>query len=121
ESGSIPPRRHAGRPIGRTAPLFRAVRASRHSKRQPSGCLLCFIMRLFGAIAPCWLSRTSVSNSPYASRATPARLTAPAAAKLSRSMLIGLCLVYIVFGLFLRDPWKTDDVVGLAQMWTAVH
>ncbi len=36
-------------------------------------------------------------------------------------MLLGLCLVYIIFGLFLRDPWKTDDVVGLAQMWTAVH
>jgi len=26
-----------------------------------------------------------------------------------------------VFGLFLRDPWKTDDVVGMAQMWSAVH
>src|SRR5690606_10412211 len=36
-------------------------------------------------------------------------------------MLIGLCLVYIVFGLFLRDPWKTDDVVGMAQMWSALH
>lgn len=56
-----------------------------------------------------------------ASRTTPARLTAPAAAKLSRTMLLGLCLVYILFGLFMRSPWKTDDVVGLAQMWTAVH
>lgn len=36
-------------------------------------------------------------------------------------MLLTVCLVYIVFGLFQRDPWKTDDVIGMAQMWTAVH
>lgn len=54
-------------------------------------------------------------------RTTPARLTANATAKLPRYVLFGLCLVYIVSGLFLRSPWKTDDVIGLAQMWTAVH
>lgn len=36
-------------------------------------------------------------------------------------MLLGVCLVYIVFGLFLRDPWKTDDVIGMAQIWTAIN
>ncbi len=56
-----------------------------------------------------------------APRTTPARLTAPAAARLARPVLLTVCLVYIVFGLFLRDPWKTDDVIGLAQMWTAVY
>ncbi|GAA5236222.1 glycosyltransferase [Verticiella sediminum] len=48
-------------------------------------------------------------------------MTAPAAAKLSRPVLLGVCLVYILFGLFGRDPWKTDDVIGMAQMWSAVH
>lgn len=62
-----------------------------------------------------------MSFNPTAARATPARLTAPAAAKLSRPVLLGVCLVYIVFGLFLRDPWKSDDVIGMAQMWSAVH
>ncbi len=49
----------------------------------------------------------------------PARLTALAAAKLPRWGLLGLCLVYIVTGLIMREPWKSEDVVGLAQMWTA--
>nr|WP_253206953.1 glycosyltransferase [Verticiella sp. GG226] len=48
-------------------------------------------------------------------------MTAPAAAKLSRPVLLGVCFIYIIFGLFPRDPWKTDDVIGLAQMWSAVY
>jgi 4-amino-4-deoxy-L-arabinose transferase-like glycosyltransferase len=32
-----------------------------------------------------------------------------------------LALAYVVAGLFMRDPWKTDDVVGLATMLTAVR
>lgn len=55
------------------------------------------------------------------SRTTPARLTAPATVKLPRLVLLGLALAYIVAGLFMRDPWKTDDVVGLATMLTAVR
>ncbi len=55
------------------------------------------------------------------SRTTPARLTAPATVKLPRLVLLGLALAYIVSGLFMRDPWKTDDVVGLATMLTAVR
>ena len=52
---------------------------------------------------------------------TPARLTASATAKLPRLVLFVLPLLYIAFGLFMRDPWKTDDAVGLATMVTAVR
>ena len=54
-------------------------------------------------------------------RSTPARLTAPATKKLPRLALLGLAFVYIVAGLFGRDPWKTDDVVGVATMLTALR
>lgn len=58
---------------------------------------------------------------PPTIRSTPARLTELGAAKLPRLVLIGLSLAYIVAGLIMRDPWKTDDVVGLATMITAVR
>lgn len=44
-----------------------------------------------------------------------------ATAKLPRLILLGLSLAYIVAGLFMRDPWKTDDAVGLATMVTAIR
>ncbi|UOD51195.1 ArnT family glycosyltransferase [Orrella daihaiensis] len=50
---------------------------------------------------------------------TPARLTALATTRLPAVVLIGLLLMYALLGLFARDPWKTDDVVGLATMLTA--
>lgn len=50
---------------------------------------------------------------------TPARLTALATSRLPAVLLIGLLLLYALLGLFARDPWKTDDVVGLASMLTA--
>ncbi|WP_345797371.1 glycosyltransferase [Castellaniella sp. MT123] len=53
-------------------------------------------------------------------QSTPARLTATAAAKLPRLFLLTVGLVYILSGLFYRDPWKTDDVTGLATMLTAL-
>ena len=53
-------------------------------------------------------------------QSTPARLTATATVKLPRLVLFALALVYIVAGLFGRDPWKTDDVVGLAAMLSAL-
>ncbi|ARP94789.1 ArnT family glycosyltransferase [Bordetella genomosp. 13] len=55
------------------------------------------------------------------SRSTPARLTILGAAKLPRLVLLGLSLAYITAGLFMRDPWKTDDAVGLATMLTALR
>lgn len=36
-------------------------------------------------------------------------------------VLLGLALAYIVAGLFMRDPWKTDDAVGMATMFTALR
>ena len=50
---------------------------------------------------------------------TPARLTALATSRLPLVVLIGLFLSYALLGLFARDPWKTDDVVGLASMLSA--
>src|SRR5690606_24566934 len=41
--------------------------------------------------------------------------------KLPRMPLLALGLVYIFSGLFFRDPWKTDDVAGLATMLTALQ
>ena len=52
---------------------------------------------------------------------TPARLTATATRKLPRAVLILAGITYILAGLFFRDPWKTDDVVGLATMLSAVN
>ena len=52
---------------------------------------------------------------------TPARLTASATTKLPRLVLLGLAVAYILAGLFMRDPWKTDDAVGLATMITALR
>lgn len=49
----------------------------------------------------------------------PARLTATATAKLPRWGLLGICLIYILAGLVTREPWKSEDVIGLAQMWSA--
>lgn len=54
------------------------------------------------------------------SRSTPARLTITATSKLPRIVLITVGIIYILAGLFFRDPWKTDDVVGLATMLSAL-
>jgi len=60
-----------------------------------------------------------VSSSDSVS--TPARLTATATVKLPRMALLVVGVIYILAGLFFRDPWKTDDVVGLATMMTALN
>jgi 4-amino-4-deoxy-L-arabinose transferase-like glycosyltransferase len=59
--------------------------------------------------------------SPSNSLSTPARLTATATVKLPRLFLLVVGVIYILAGLFFRDPWKTDDVVGLATMMTALN
>jgi len=48
-------------------------------------------------------------------------MTATATVKLPRLLLFVLAFSYIVAGLLGRDPWKTDDVVGLASMLSALH
>lgn len=55
----------------------------------------------------------------FSQRKTPARLASPAARKLPRKFLFWFMLAYIVAGLFGRDPWKTDDIAGMAAMIAA--
>jgi len=51
---------------------------------------------------------------------TPARLMASATARLPRWALVLLACVYLLAGLAGRDPWKNDDVAGLAAMLAAL-
>lgn len=51
----------------------------------------------------------------------PVRLPASATLALPRIALFALCLLYILPGLFGRDPWKTDDAAGFGIMWTMAH
>ncbi len=46
---------------------------------------------------------------------------ASAAPRLPRLFLVVVGVIYILSGLFFRDPWKTDDVVGVATMITALR
>ncbi|HEY8607353.1 MAG TPA: glycosyltransferase [Noviherbaspirillum sp.] len=48
----------------------------------------------------------------------PVRLPAAATNALPRRILFALCLLYILPGLFGRDPWKTDDAATFGIMWT---
>jgi 4-amino-4-deoxy-L-arabinose transferase-like glycosyltransferase len=59
--------------------------------------------------------------SSSSSQSTPARLTANASTKLPRVVLLVLALAYVSAGLFGRDPWKTDDVLSLATMLSALQ
>jgi 4-amino-4-deoxy-L-arabinose transferase-like glycosyltransferase len=54
-------------------------------------------------------------------RPSPARVTEAAAAKLPRWMFFGLLAVYIVPGLFGRDPWSLEDASAFGVMWTMAH
>lgn len=51
----------------------------------------------------------------------PVRLPAAATNALSRWVLFSLCLLYILPGLFGRDPWKNDDAASFGVMWTMAH
>jgi len=51
----------------------------------------------------------------------PVRLPASATLLLPRWGLVLLCLLYILPGLFGRDPWKFDDASGFGIMWTMAH
>lgn len=51
----------------------------------------------------------------------PVRLPASATNALPRWGLFALCLIYILSGLFGRDPWKTDDAAGFGVMWTMAN
>lgn len=51
----------------------------------------------------------------------PVRLPASATDALPRWSIFALGLLYILPGLFGRDPWKTDDASGFGIMWTMAH
>ena len=54
-------------------------------------------------------------------RPSPARVSAAAAAKLPRAVLLALIVAYIASGLFGRDPWQEEDAAGFGIMWTMAH
>ncbi|MBC7413545.1 MAG: glycosyltransferase [Herminiimonas sp.] len=51
----------------------------------------------------------------------PVRLPASATLALPRTGLFALALLYILPGLFGRDPWKNDDASSFGIMWTMAH
>lgn len=52
----------------------------------------------------------------------PVRLPAAATQTLPRLVLFTLCLLYIIPGLFGRDPWKIgEDAASFGVMWTMAH
>lgn len=51
----------------------------------------------------------------------PVRLPAAATLALPRWGLFALTLLYILPGLFGRDPWKNDDAGSFGIMWTMAH
>lgn len=57
----------------------------------------------------------------FDARPSPARVSAAAAVKFPRWALFALLIVYIVGGLFGRDPWYHEDAAGFGLMWTMAH
>lgn len=58
-------------------------------------------------------------TSPYPS--TPVSLSNAATRRLPRWILLTICIIYGITGLFGRDPWKNNDVVGFGVMWNMAH
>lgn len=57
----------------------------------------------------------------FVHRPSPARVSEAAAAELPRWMFLGLLAVYILPGLFARDPWSLEDASAFGVMWTMAH
>ncbi|MGE5158317.1 MAG: hypothetical protein ACM3OF_09215, partial [Gemmatimonas sp.] len=57
----------------------------------------------------------------FDTRPSPARVSAAAAAPFPRIALLALLFVFIVSGLFGRDPWYQEDAAGFGVMWTMAH
>lgn len=51
----------------------------------------------------------------------PVRLPASATLALPRSGLFALALLYILPGMFGRDPWKNEDASSFGIMWSMAH
>lgn len=52
-----------------------------------------------------------------AKTSSPVQLTAAATGALPRVLLLAICVVYGLVGLFGRDPWKNEDAAGFGVMW----
>ncbi|WP_197337121.1 ArnT family glycosyltransferase [Ralstonia solanacearum] len=51
-------------------------------------------------------------------RVSRVRLTASATSALPRWLLLAICVIYGLSGLFYRDPWKNEDAAGFGVMWS---
>lgn len=52
-----------------------------------------------------------------ATKTSPVHLTAAATGALPRYLLLAICIIYGLTGLFGRDPWKNEDAAGFGVMW----
>lgn len=50
-------------------------------------------------------------------KTSPVQLTAAATGALPRALLLAICIIYGLTGLFGRDPWKNEDAAGFGVMW----
>jgi len=50
-------------------------------------------------------------------KTSPVQLTAAATGALPRALLLAICIIYGLAGLFGRDPWKNEDAAGFGVMW----
>ncbi len=50
-------------------------------------------------------------------KTSPVQLTAAATGALPRVLLLAICVIYGLAGLFGRDPWKNEDAAGFGVMW----
>ncbi|WER47098.1 glycosyltransferase family 39 protein [Cupriavidus sp. WKF15] len=50
-------------------------------------------------------------------KTSPVQLTAAATGALPRALLLAICIIYGLTGLFHRDPWKNEDAAGFGVMW----
>ncbi|SDC08363.1 4-amino-4-deoxy-L-arabinose transferase [Cupriavidus sp. YR651] len=50
-------------------------------------------------------------------KTSPVHLTAAATGALPRALLLAICIIYGLAGLFGRDPWKNEDAAGFGVMW----
>jgi len=69
------------------------------------------------------VSRTFIQGYPdfppmsQATKTSPVHLTAAATGALPRYLLLAICIIYGLTGLFGRDPWKNEDAAGFGVMW----
>ena len=68
----------------------------------------------FGVYGQAVITLLTVQNTTRVSRI---RLTAAATRELPRWLLLAICVIYGLSGLFSRDPWKNEDAAGFVRLW----